>query len=114
MPRCLQRGIFTFFSSAECFDLHNLSAKEQIKYFYKLWVLKESYIKAQGKGLSIPLNSFSFGINNNQISLKNKNPAKWDFALYYTNTNAQKYQFGICVDKGRLPKEIIEIPYMCI
>jgi len=105
---------FNFFSSKECFNLSNLPANEQIKYFYKLWVLKESYIKAEGKGLSISLNSFSFGINNNQISLKNRNSSKWDFALYYINTNAQKYQLGICVHKGRLPKEIIEIPYMWI
>ncbi|MDR1550289.1 MAG: 4'-phosphopantetheinyl transferase superfamily protein [Hungatella sp.] len=33
---------------------------EQIKRFYQYWVLKESFTKAVGLGLSIPLNVFSF------------------------------------------------------
>jgi 4'-phosphopantetheinyl transferase len=35
------------------------SSSEQQLYFYSLWTLKESFIKAVGKGLSIPLDSFA-------------------------------------------------------
>ncbi len=42
---------------------------DQLSMFYKLWTLKESYIKAVGKGLGIPLNSFSFKLCNNDIEL---------------------------------------------
>ena len=32
--------------------------EDQLAYFYELWTLKESYVKAVGHGLSIPLHSF--------------------------------------------------------
>lgn len=51
-----------FFTSSEYKDILNQPKEKQIKYFYKLWTLKESYVKAEGKGLYIPLNSFSFCI----------------------------------------------------
>lgn len=48
-----------FFSADEFYDISNMNSDEQINYFYDLWTLKESYIKTIGKGLYIPLNSFS-------------------------------------------------------
>jgi 4'-phosphopantetheinyl transferase len=63
-----------FFSTEEYDDLiHKDKTEEILKYFYILWTLKESYIKAAGKGLSIPLDSFSFTINNGDISIKTQN-----------------------------------------
>lgn len=59
-----------FFTSEECGAILNENEDEREKYFYKLWTLKESYIKAEGKGLSIPLNSFTINIGNNHIYAK--------------------------------------------
>ena len=39
-----------------------LAPDRQLNRFFELWTLKESYIKARGMGLSIPLNQFSFGL----------------------------------------------------
>ncbi|MBC2580402.1 4'-phosphopantetheinyl transferase superfamily protein [Clostridium sp. DJ247] len=59
-----------FFSEYEYNAIVN-QPKELIQnYFYKIWTLKESYIKAEGKGLYIPLNSFSLEINENSIYVK--------------------------------------------
>jgi len=49
-----------FFSKGEYEDLMKLEADKQLNYFYDLWTLKESYIKWDGRGLSIPLQDFSF------------------------------------------------------
>ena len=49
-----------FFSSSEAELVSKASGDEKRKLFFDIWTLKEAYIKAVGKGLTIPLNSFSF------------------------------------------------------
>ncbi|GMK38055.1 4'-phosphopantetheinyl transferase [Paenibacillus sp. CCS19] len=49
-----------FFSPAEHAQLIALPMEEQLNRFYELWTLKESFVKAVGMGLSMPLDSFSF------------------------------------------------------
>ncbi|WP_175396940.1 4'-phosphopantetheinyl transferase family protein [Paenibacillus xylanilyticus] len=48
-----------FFSPRESRHLAAEPAEQQMETFYRLWTLKESYIKAVGMGLSMPLDSFS-------------------------------------------------------
>lgn len=48
-----------FFSSQENMYLAAQPAENQLDTFYRLWTLKESYIKAIGMGLSMPLNAFA-------------------------------------------------------
>jgi 4'-phosphopantetheinyl transferase len=47
------------FSQAENAAIAARAPAERRKAFYELWVLKEAYVKACGKGLSIPLDAFS-------------------------------------------------------
>lgn len=53
-----------YFSETELTDLLELSKEEQRERFFDLWALKESYIKATGKGLATSLRSFSFDFSN--------------------------------------------------
>ncbi|PMG27793.1 4-phosphopantetheinyl transferase [Vibrio splendidus] len=53
-----------YFSDAELTDLLELNKEEQRERFFDLWALKESYIKATGKGLATSLRSFSFDFSN--------------------------------------------------
>ena len=48
-----------FFSPEEALRLEVLSSGEYLREFFRIWSLKESYIKCIGKGLSHPLNSFT-------------------------------------------------------
>lgn len=49
-----------FFSRAEAAELGSLEPGRQQRRFFEYWTLKESYIKARGMGLAIPLHKFTF------------------------------------------------------
>lgn len=51
-----------YFSPSEIRALFSLPTDQQRSRFFDYWTLKESYIKAWGLGLAIPLNDFSFHI----------------------------------------------------
>lgn len=51
-----------YFSKQETTELFSLPASKQRNRFFDYWTLKESYIKAWGLGLAIPLADFSFNI----------------------------------------------------
>lgn len=52
-----------FFSPAEVEELRAAPPSEQKDRFFWYWTLKESYIKARGMGLSLPLDAFSFTVD---------------------------------------------------
>ncbi len=62
-----------FFAPGEIQYLKEASPLEQRELIYKLWTLKEAYIKAEGKGLSIPLESFNV-LELSGVSLKTFQP----------------------------------------
>lgn len=82
--RPLQRLSDRFFSYQEANFLNNLNEIERTTYFYKIWTLKEAFIKAEGKGLSIALDSFWFKMRNNTIQFEFNSQL---------NTRRKKYYF---------------------
>src|SRR5512146_664902 len=53
-------GLDRYFAPEESAALLSLPAGERRRRFFELWTLKESYIKARGLGLAIPLDAFRF------------------------------------------------------
>lgn len=53
--------------------LQRLFDAERNSFFFELWTLKESYVKATGKGLSEGLNTLQISIDNGTISIKKDN-----------------------------------------
>ena len=52
-----------YFAPSEAADVRRAPPALQPIRFLRYWTLKESYIKARGKGLSIPLESFAFRLS---------------------------------------------------
>ncbi|WP_373000468.1 4'-phosphopantetheinyl transferase family protein [Lutispora sp.] len=91
-----------FFSRQEVLDIHSKPIDEQHSYFYDIWTLKESYIKAWGKGLSVPLDSFSLRLyDNRRIELKTCNSFKECFFKQFNIDH--RYKLSVCALKNRFP-----------
>lgn len=73
-------------SNEEIAFLNGVSNKDY--YFTLLWVLKESFLKCVGVGLSVPMKKINF-IKHNKINLEMKN-----FKMKYITLN--KYIIAIC------------------
>jgi len=77
-----------YFSPSEIEALAKLSSAARTDAFFDYWTLKESYIKARGLGLEIPLDGFSFDFppgGRPAISFAasvQDDPAAWQFALH--------------------------------
>ncbi len=76
-----------FFSPREARALRALEPSRRPARFLEYWTLKESYIKARGRGLSIPLDRFSFYLDEGprirvsfDASLED-DPSRWQFSL---------------------------------
>jgi 4'-phosphopantetheinyl transferase len=55
-----------FFATSESASLRASPLEDRGELFWAYWTLKESYVKAKRRGLSMPLNSFSFELTKNR------------------------------------------------
>ncbi|MDW6093412.1 4'-phosphopantetheinyl transferase superfamily protein [Vibrio rhizosphaerae] len=89
-----------FFHRQEMAQLESLPSKDVYRQARQLWTLKESYIKAIGKGLAHPLNSFWFDLNESLVNMylgENKQPETgW---LFYMYEYQQLFDLSLCVPK---------------
>ena len=88
------------FSKQENTELISQLPENRSRRFFDYWTLKESYIKAVGGGLSIPLDKFSFDIkddDNISISIDpslNDDAAHWQHWLHY---GSEEHRIAISV-----------------
>jgi len=104
-----------FFSPAEVHDLRQQPPEAQPRVFFDYWTLKESYIKARGMGLALPLEDFSFQLRPDgppTISFAptlDDDPARWQFAQ---GCPSDRHRLAVAVERrGRdLPVHIASLP----
>ncbi len=99
-----------YFSPIEVKELFSLPDEESKRSrFFDYWTLKESYIKAWGLGLAIPLEHFSFHIGARKDELTNHNiqlsftpqrqdsPKDWQSWLFYPK---QTHRMAVSIRSG--------------
>jgi len=92
-----------FFTKEEYNDILRNKSFERLQYFYSVWTLKESYIKAIGKGVSIPLSNFTIKILQDKIKSYKTDP-NYYFKQYEIDKN---YKMSICATKCAWANKVI-------
>jgi len=79
-----------FFTESEIEDMNSMGGEgEQIRYFYQLWTLKESYMKAIGDGMTMSLSSFAFNQKEAEFQLLfSKYDMDWKFYSAFWRADA--------------------------
>lgn len=116
-----------YFSAYEVRALRGLPSSRQRERFFSYWTLKESYIKARGLGLAIPLEQFSFILDKEQPSRESDSTAagsgigvefdprlgddssRWRFALL---RGGESHLIAVGADTGGSPLQVRAVHYL--
>ena len=83
-----------FFSEPEINDLMARNEEDRMQYFITLWTIKESYLKAIGRGLTQHLNSFTICKNDDSYLLTGNQEAE-GFGIE-THELSTDYMMAVC------------------
>ncbi|MGL4797768.1 MAG: 4'-phosphopantetheinyl transferase family protein [Cellulosilyticaceae bacterium] len=96
-----------FFAENEKAYIFSKQPNQQIEAFYEIWTLKESYIKQQGKGLSIDLRDFEMREVYGKWQVKSE---KYSEAVYFQTVPLDKnYKLAVC--SARKNQDIVYVKY---
>lgn len=90
-----------FFSKQEVEALLEVKQEQQRQRFFQYWTLKEAFIKAKGMGLYLPLQQFTFSLDETNKILKlafdkclNDNARDWQYWLLQVTEN---HYAAVCI-----------------
>lgn len=99
--RAAFESLTSYFSANEIKALNQLPSEQQKQRFFDYWTLKESYIKARGMGLAIPLDKFSFQFEADRLSGFELHPDLQDNAKdwqFWRMPIAERYRVAVAVN----------------
>jgi len=102
--RAALESLSSYFSMQEIEDLGKLPSEQQKLRFFDYWTLKESYIKARGMGLAIPLAKFSFQFGDDRLTGFKTHPDLEDEAenwQFWRIPMAHRYRIAVAVSSEK-------------
>ncbi|WP_438348551.1 4'-phosphopantetheinyl transferase family protein [Paenibacillus sp. FA6] len=97
------------FSEQECHDLYAHREDNRQDYFFDLWTLKESYIKAVGIGLSLPLSSFTIRKDDHHILIDTQHAFNNCYFKQYSIDPA--YKVSVCSQQDTFQEKVVQITF---
>lgn len=74
--------------------------------FYRYWVLKESFMKATGQGMALPIDQFCIRLGNPPVLIRQ--PAEFPKQYYYREYSwkGRPYRLAVCSSDSRIDEEL--------
>ena len=94
-----------FFHPDECAWLLSLPESEREAAFFRLWTCKESFVKALGLGLSLPLDSFAVSFADGIALRQTVDPRPWALRSF----REDGYLYALCGLDGVSDAELIRV-----
>ncbi len=98
-----------FFHNEEYDYILSQRGKEKQKdAFFRLWTLKESFLKITGLGMKLPLSDFSVIINDKEISVR-QNLDNNDYRFFEINLS-DEYKYSVCfIGNNEIKTKTVEL-----
>ncbi len=86
-----------FFCESECQTIRELCHSERTIQFYRLWVLKESFLKATRMGLKLDMKSYEIGFAEGDKPYLARQPKEFPERYFFQEYMADEVPYRICV-----------------
>lgn len=97
-----------FFTETEREHLSRYLGEEKNKEFYRLWTMKESYMKMTGEGMRLPLNQFEVHFGE-KIEIYRDGSLQDCFVKEYEfiQDEGTKYQISVCAKEDEFADQVV-------
>ena len=104
------------FAPQELGELAALPIEDQAQRAVILWTLKESYIKARGMGLALPLDGFAFRFEAGRVRLEvepalQDDGARWQFQWQRSGSHCISTAIALPGDQRRAGMQAVDVDY---
>lgn len=91
-----------FFAKEELEWMYAVQDEEEItQRMFRIWTMKESFLKATGKGISLPLGDFAVIVDEDKDKIRVKHSYNAKFYHMKEYADVDGYRVAVCCEEGR-------------